>query len=403
MTKRASNESDGREAPVIIVGGGAAGLSTAGALRRRGIDAVVLEQDSELGGTWARRYDRLRLHTIRHFSGLAHWPIPRHYPTYLSRDEVVEYLRDYARGLDLRVETRASVRSVHPDRKGGGWTVETADGRAMRSCVVVVATGQYRRPRLPLWPGRDRYTGSLVHSVEYRNAEPYVGRRVLVIGAGNSGAEIATDLAGHGAATVAISVRTPPAIVPRDPYGLPAQPTSILLSAMPAAIADRFGALTSRLAFGDLSRFGLPTGAFRSYASRKVPLLDVGFVAALRRGLVRVEPAVVSLTRTGAVFADGSRATFDAIIAATGFTAGVDSILDAPDLLDEEGRPRAASGEPTALPGLYFVGFTDSLRGHLLEAKAASLRLARNVAHFLRPNSAARDSRGRSDSEGGPS
>lgn len=98
------------ESTVIVVGGGASGLSAAAALSRRGIDAVVLEHDRELGGTWARRYDRLHLHTVRQFSGLAYFPIPRSYPAYLSRDEVVEYLREYARhfGLDDCGEPRGA-------------------------------------------------------------------------------------------------------------------------------------------------------------------------------------------------------------------------------------------------------------------------------------------------------
>ena len=115
---------------VIVVGGGASGLSAAAALKRRGIDAVVLEQDRELGGTWARRYDRLHLHTVRRFSGLAHFPIPRRYPTYLSRDEVVAYLNEYARHFGLRVVTGTTVQRIRSrDGSPPGWTVETKPGQ----------------------------------------------------------------------------------------------------------------------------------------------------------------------------------------------------------------------------------------------------------------------------------
>jgi cation diffusion facilitator CzcD-associated flavoprotein CzcO len=372
------------ERPVIIVGGGAAGLSAAGALARRGIDAVVLEQDAEIGGTWARRYDRLHLHTMRQFSGLAHFPIPKRYPRYLSRDEVVEYLREYARHFDLRVVTGTTARriSASPETGRGGWTVETQDtiwhGRA-----VVIATGQYGRPFIPPWPGRDVYAGRLTHSVEYANAAPYAGQRVLVVGAGNSGAEIATDLADHGAASVAISVRTPPPIVPRDPFGMPVQRTSILLSALPEAVANRLGHATARLVIGDLTRYGMPRADFAPYSTRRVPLIDVGFVAALKQGRFAVKPAVVRLIESGAVFADDTSEPFDAIIAATGFTTGLASILDAPGVLDEQGEPLGRSGEPTKQPGLYFNGFVHSLRGHLFEANLASRRLARHVERYL--------------------
>jgi putative flavoprotein involved in K+ transport len=118
------------EFTVVVVGGGASGLSAAGALARRGIDAVVLEGDAELGGTWARRYDRLHLHTVRRFSGLAHFPIPRRYPTYLSRDDFVAYLNEYARHFELRVVTGANVQRIRHRR------LRFTDGPSRRSAVM---------------------------------------------------------------------------------------------------------------------------------------------------------------------------------------------------------------------------------------------------------------------------
>jgi putative flavoprotein involved in K+ transport len=372
------------DATVVVVGGGAAGLSAAAALTRRGIETVVLEQDALLGGIWARRYDRLRLHTVRRFSGLAHFPIPNRYPTYLSRDDVVGYLSEYARHLGLRVVTGTSVQAIRSgSHSPNSWTVETMGGDLWHGRAAVIATGQYRQPIVPPWAGRESYRGRLTHSVSYSNAAPYVGQRVLVVGAGNSGAEIATDLIDNGAAFVAVSVRTPPPIVPRDPFGLPIQRTSMLLSALPPAIANRLGRVTARLVLGDLTRYGLPAGDFAPYTTRRVPLIDVGFVDALKRGRVSVKRAVERITPTGAVFADGTSEPFDAIIAATGFATGLESLIDAPDVLDHLGEPLGTSGEPTAHPGLYFVGFTHSLRGHLFEANRASRRLARHVEQYL--------------------
>jgi cation diffusion facilitator CzcD-associated flavoprotein CzcO len=371
------------EATVVVVGGGASGLSAAAALSRRGIQAVVLEQDLRIGGSWARRYDRLHLHTVRGFSGLAHFPIPRRFPTYLSRDDFVAYLEEYARHFQLNVVTGAPVRRIRPGSGSpAGWIVDATSGQ-WNGQVVVIATGQYRQPIIPQWPGRDEYLGWLTHSATYLNATPYIGERVLVVGVGNSGAEIATDLSDNGALHVAVSVRTPPPIVPRDPFGMPVQRTSILLSALPPAISNRLGWATARLALGDLTRYGMPRGDFAPYTTKRVPLIDVGFVDALKRGRVTIRPAVVRLTQTDAVFADAASERFDAIIAATGFSTGLEAIVDAPGVLDDLGEPRGTSGEPTAHPGLYFIGFTHSLRGHLFEANRASRRLARNVARYL--------------------
>jgi putative flavoprotein involved in K+ transport len=217
----------------------------------------------------------------------------------------------------------------------------------------------------------------------YANAAPYADQRVLVVGAGNSGAEIATDLSDGGAAYAAISVRTPPPVVPRDPFGMPVQRTSILLSALPPAIANRIGRTIARLALGDLTRYGMPQGAFAPYTTRRVPLIDVGFVDALKQGRVKVRPALERLTTTGAVFTDGTNEAFDAIIAATGFAAGLTSLVDVPDVLDAAGEPISASGERSSAPGLYFMGFIHTLRGHLFEANRASRRLARHVEAYL--------------------
>ncbi|HJQ09583.1 MAG TPA: NAD(P)/FAD-dependent oxidoreductase [Gemmatimonadaceae bacterium] len=374
------------DASVIVVGGGASGLSAAAALKQRGIDALVLEQDPQVGGTWARRYDRLHLHTVRRFSGLAHYGIPRRYPKYLPRDQFVAYLREYAEHFRLNIVTGCEVTEIARDSAESRWKVATADGKTWKSDAIVVATGQYRAPIKPTWPGVDSYTGWLSHSVGYSNPKPYIGKRVLVVGAGNSGAEIATDIAENGAKFVALSIRTPPMIVPRDPFGMPVQRTGILLSFLPPALADRLGRLTARIVLGDLTQLKIPRPSWGPYSAKRIPLIDVGFVDAVRRGLVQVRPGVQRLSPTGAVYADGVEEPFDAIVAAIGFETGLASLIEGAGVLNEAAEPLAASGEETARPGLYFIGFVHSLRGHLFEANRASKRLARNVEKYLGTN-----------------
>jgi putative flavoprotein involved in K+ transport len=364
---------------IVIVGGGAAGLSAAGALRRRGRDPIVLDKLARIGDVWARRYDRLRLHTI--YSSLAHYPLPRHYPKYPSKDQYAAYLRSYAAHFKLKIVAGCPVQRVRLDHSDA-WLVESACG-TWRCRVVVIAVGQYGIPLLPSWAGRETYRGWLSHSSDYTSGRSYAGKRVLVVGIGNSGAEIATDRAEQGAAIVAISVRTPPPIVARDSFGMPAQRSSLVLTLLPPKLADRLARGITRLAIGDLTRYGMLPAAWWPYSAASVPVIDVGFVAALKRGQIHIRPQIEQLSTTGAIFADGRAEPFDAVIAATGFHTGLDQLIDLPGALNARGEPAFPSGQPTMFPGLYFMGYTHSLRGHLFEANRDSRRLAKAIGAYL--------------------
>jgi putative flavoprotein involved in K+ transport len=367
---------------VAIVGAGAAGLSAGAALIRRGVRPVLFERDDRIGGTWTRRYERLHLHTARRFSGLAHEPIPRTHPRYLHKDAFAGYLEDYARRLELDVRLRHAVERVR--RQEGAWELGTDRG-AWRATAVIVATGHYDVPRVPDWGGRETFRGRLLHSSAYRSGSDFAGRRVLVVGIGNSGAEIAADLAEQGAARVAISVRTPPPIVPRDLFGLvPVQLAGIIGTPLPPRLMDRVGAAVRRVKIGDLRPYGLEPAAWGPFTARRPAVIDVGFLRELKGGRIEVRPGVDALSPGGAVFADGREEDFDDVIAATGFASALDRLLDLPDVLDERGELRFRSGRATPYPGLYFIGFEETIRGHLYEARRESKQLAREVSRYLR-------------------
>jgi len=372
---------------VVVVGAGPAGLSTAAALSRRGIDALVLDRDDQIGDSWARRYERLHLHTIRRFSGLAHQRIPRSYPRYLSKDEYAAYLDAYAERFRLRVSLGESVTAIRPrDREETSWEIETSR-RTLASEVVVIATGHYAAPRIPAWEGVDEFQGRLLHSAAYQSGRDFAGRRALVVGLGNSGAEIATDLVEQGAASVAVAVRTPPPIVTRELFGvLPVQLFGIAL--MPLGIprtVDRIGAMLRKRAVGDLRPYGLGEAAWGPFTARRPAVIDVGFLEVLKSGRVQVRPALERLTRDGVEFADGSSEVVDVVVVATGFGTGLESVLrDVPGVVGDDGQPLARSGRPTAAPDLYVIGFDETIRGHLFEARRESKRLARTIARSLK-------------------
>ncbi len=365
------------DAPVIVVGAGPSGLSAAGALAWLGIRATVLERDAEVGARWAVRYDRLRLHTIRRFSGLAHHPLPRELPRYVAKDDFARYLRDYTvrLGLDVRLDTDVSrIR-----RDGDGWVVE-APAAAFRAPIVVIATGKYDALVVPEWPGRETFCGSLVHSSAYRTGADYAGQDVLVAGFGNTGAEIAADLVESGAHRVAVSVRTSPPITRRDVVGIPIQLLGMAASVLPPRAADRIASALRRVTIGDLSRYGLGPAEWGPFTARRPPVIDVGFLRQLRARRVEILPAVERLTEREVVFADGRSEPFDAVVAATGFRNTLADLVE----LDGEPARAPAGGAPARLPhGLYVIGLRETVRGDLFETRRDSLALAREISHDL--------------------
>jgi putative flavoprotein involved in K+ transport len=365
---------------IAIVGGGSAGLATAALLAEQGRRAVVLEAGPEPGAAWRDRYDRLRLHTPRLLSGLPGLRIPRRYGRWVARDDLIQYLRAYveAHGLDVRT----GVRVTRIERDGELWRLETED-EPLGAQTVVVATGYNGAPFVPDWPGRDDFPGELVHSSDYRNPAPFVGLDVLVVGAGNSGAEIAHDVIDGGAKSSTLSVRTPPQIVRRATAGIPAQLLGMAIRKMPPDWVDPFTKWQRRVAIPDLTAQGLPRpedGVRTAFlATGTTPILDVGIVDAVRRGRVKVVAAVERFDGADVVLADGSRLRPDAVIAATGFRAGLDELVGHLDVLGPRGLPVKTDGEPV-LPGLWFVGFVPTLGGQLREGSIAARKVAQGVA-----------------------
>ena len=369
---------DARE--LVVVGAGPAGLATAALLRRAGREPLVLEAGPEPGAAWRERYDRLRLHTPRLLSGLPGHRIPRRYGRWVARNDVLAYLGDYAKAERIEVRTGTSVERI--DRDGDdAWLLALPDG-PLRARTVIVATGYNGIPWIPDWPGRDGFPGELVHSSKYRNPGPYRGRDVLVVGAGNSGAEIATDVAEGGAARSRLSVRTPPQILRRATAGIPAQLLGMAIRYLPPNWVDPISKTQRKLSIPDLSRQGLPrpeVGVRTAFIKTgTTPILDVGIVSAVRRGAVEIVAAVEGFDGGDVLLADGSRIAPDAVIAATGFRAGLDALVGHLGVLDARGLPQKTDGEPV-LPGLWFVGFRPTLGGQLREGSIAARHVAAAV------------------------
>ncbi|MFC9752731.1 flavin-containing monooxygenase [Streptomyces sp. NPDC056921] len=370
--------------PVYVVGGGPGGLAAAAALREQGVRAVVLEKSGNVGASWRRHYDRLHLHTTRSRSALPGLAMPRRFGRWVSRDDVVRYLDKYAEHHELEVVTGVEVSRIDRAPDGRDWQLTATGGRVLTGRAVVVATGFNHTPRVPDWPGLDTFTGDLAHACDYRNPAPYAGKDVLVVGIGNTGAEIAVDLVEGGASRVRIAVRTVPHIVRRSTAGWPAQLTGILVRRLPVRLVDRAGRLMARAAVPDLSAQGLPrpdTGLYSRVKDGAIPVQDVGLIDAVKRGRVVPVAAVESFDGDAVVLADGERITPDAVIAATGYRRALEGLVGHLGVLDARGRPVVHGARtPKQAPGLYFTGFTNPISGMLRELALDARKIAKRVA-----------------------
>ncbi|MFI8168012.1 flavin-containing monooxygenase [Streptomyces sp. NPDC085931] len=371
--------------PVYVIGGGPGGLAAAYALRARGIRAVVLEKSDRVGASWRRHYDRLHLHTTRRLSALPGLPMPRRFGRWVSRDNVVRYLEKYAEHHRLEIVTGVEVSRVERLPDGTGWLLRATGGRELTGAAVVVATGFNHTPRVPDWPGRAAYPGEFLHASRYRNGEPYAGRDVLVVGVGNTGAEIAVDLVESGAARVRLAVRTVPHILRRSTAGWAAQYSGILVRRLPVGLVDRMSRVQARVAMPDLSAHGLPrpdTGLYSRVRQGAIPVQDVGLIDAVRKGRVEIVAAVDGFEADGSIaLADGTRISPDVVIAATGYVRALEDLVGHLGVLDARGRPVVHSARtPQDAPGLYFTGFTNPISGNLREMAIDAVRIAKAVA-----------------------
>ncbi|HMJ28966.1 MAG TPA: NAD(P)/FAD-dependent oxidoreductase [Xanthobacteraceae bacterium] len=375
----------------IVVGAGPAGLACAATMRGAGFNVTVLEKAGRVGAVWRRHYDRLHLHTDRNHSGLPGMAMPQAFPVYPSREQMVAYLESYAARFDIRAVFNTPVSRVR--REGPQWQADVGHG-SVAAPVVVVATGIADAPYRPSWPGSDVHQGPVIHSSDYRNPYAYADKRVLVVGFGNSGGEIALDLANSGV-DVALAVRSPLQILPRDLLGFPILTWAILYRRLPARLVDMINAPILRLAVGRIEDLGLRRAAKgpRQMVEEdgRVPLIDIGTLARIRDGSIKIYGGIDRLTSDGVAFADGRHVKFDAIILATGFRPDLRQLIpDIEGVFDGHGMP-LVTGQATGAPGLYFCGQITSPTGQLREIGIEAQRIADHVRRYLAaPHFAAR-------------
>ncbi|MEU0352729.1 FAD-dependent oxidoreductase [Streptomyces sp. NPDC006237] len=346
---------------VAVIGGGQSGLATAHALLRLGLRPVVLEASDRAAGSWPHYYDSLTLFSPARYSSLPGMPFPgSNGDRYPHRDEVVAYLTAYGDRLDADIRTGCRVTAVR--HTGDVFAVELEGGGLLSARAVGAASGTFGHPHRPALPGLEEFTGQVLHAADYRSPAPFVGGRVVVVGAGNSAVQIAAELA----ATARVTLAT------RGPV--------------------KFA--TQRILGRDLhfwtARTGLdaaPLGRFLPHPPAQ-PVLDDGrYRAALASGQPHQQPLFTGADGNKLVWPDGQREEVDAIVLATGYRPDLPYLAGLDGALDAVGAPRHREGLATGVPGLAFVGLewqrslsSNSLRGVGRDAERIARRLAAHLA-----------------------
>ncbi|KAE8712570.1 putative indole-3-pyruvate monooxygenase YUCCA3 [Hibiscus syriacus] len=366
----------------IIIGAGPSGLATAACLKQKGIPSLILERANCIASLWKlKTYDRLHLHLPKHFCELPLLGFPSHFPTYPTKNQFLDYLESYKNHFGLEPVFNKVVVSAEFDHRHGAWRVMTSGPKQEHieyvSQWLIVATGENADQVVPFIQGLSDFGGPVIHSSSYRNGRLYEGKEVLVVGCGNSGMEVALDLANFNART-SLVVRDSVHVLPREMLGISTFGLLVqMLKWFPIRFVDWFVLLMSRLVLGDTEKFGFrrpKLGPLELKSiSGKTPVLDVGTVAKIKS---------LSWNRTNNVpraeFVNGRNERFDAIILATGFKSNVPQWLKGAELFSEkDGMPKQAfpngwKGED----GLYAVGFT---RRGLLGAAFHAKKVAEDI------------------------
>jgi cation diffusion facilitator CzcD-associated flavoprotein CzcO len=370
-----------------VIGAGAAGLGTMEVLQRHGIAFDCFEQSDRVGGHWHTDYESLHLITSRDLSGFAGYPMPSHYPVYPSRDQMRDYLEGFASETGVRAHVRFGVRverltAIGPGGRDG-WLVATSDGEERAYAGVLVCNGHLREPNLPDYPGE--FTGRQIHSGAYRSIDDIAGTRVLTVGAGNSGCDLAVDAA-NARLESTISIRRGQMFQPKAVFGRPRAEIG-WLAKLPVRVNERIARAMSDVVIGPTRAYrGLPDPPTRNL-NELPPVVNNLLPYWIQHGRIDVVGGIERFDGQTVHFADGTRRDFDTILWATGFKVTL-PFLERGLVRERDGVPLRTAGLtlPVGAEHLYFVGLA-APRGPQLPVYSAQAEL---VVRMLRLDPARR-------------
>ena len=344
----------------IVIGGGQAGLASGYHLQKKGLRFLILDASDEAGGSWPRYYDSLKLFSPARFSSMPGMKFPGDPNGYPKRDEVIRYLQDYRAKFQLPVRTHQRVASV--ERDGDGFTVHTMAGDTFRARTLINATGSFHNPYTPVLPGQEAFQGRILHSSEYRNPEPFINQRVVVVGRGNSAVQIGVELA--EVSQTSLAVLRPVQFVKQKVWGQDVHFWVRLIG------FDTF-----------------PFWRFGKTAPSSSAVNDSGrYKEKVAAGKPDQQPMFTSFYEDGVIWPNGTKEPVDTVIFATGYRPHL-PYLQAIGALDAEGRPLHQAGI-SDVPGLYYVGLegqrsfaSATLRGVGPDAQFVVKKLLHHLTH----------------------
>ncbi|XP_010542972.1 PREDICTED: probable indole-3-pyruvate monooxygenase YUCCA7 [Tarenaya hassleriana] len=376
----------------VIIGAGPSGLAVAAGLKRQGVPFIILERANCIASLWQNRtYDRLKLHLPKQFCQLPNLPFPEDFPEYPTKYQFIQYLESYANHFDIHPKFNETVQSAKYDKRFGLWRVKTVSKTGLLgSCEfeyicrwLVVATGENAEKVVPEFEGLEEFGGEVVHACDYKSGEKHRGKRVLVVGCGNSGMEVSLDLCNHQASPSMV-VRSSVHVLPREVLGKSTFELAVtMMKWMPLRLVDKILLFLARIILGNTEKYGLKrpeTGPMElKNTAGKTPVLDIGALKKVRSGKIKIVPAIKKFGPGTVELVDGRILEMDSVVLATGYRSNVPKWLKDNDFFSEDGIPKNPfpngwKGEA----GLYAVGFT---RRGLSGASLDAMSVAHDIAN----------------------
>ncbi|XP_040989042.1 probable indole-3-pyruvate monooxygenase YUCCA7 isoform X2 [Juglans microcarpa x Juglans regia] len=377
----------------VIVGAGPSGLAVGARLKEQGVPFIILERANCIASLWQNHtYDRLKLHLPKQFCQLPNFPFPEYYPEYPTKYQFVDYLESYAEHFDISPHFNETVQSAKYDDTFGLWRVQTIRKTSSNPCDqveyfcrwLVVATGENAEKVVPAFGGLEEFGGHVIHACDYKSGDSYSGKRVLVVGSGNSGMEVSLDLFNHNAEP-AMVVRSSVHVLPRQILGKSTFELAVLLMKwLPLWLVDKILLILAWFILGNVEKYGLRRPSIGPLqlknTSGKTPVLDIGALQKIRSDEIKVVPGIKRFFPGKVEFVNGEDLEIDSVILATGYRSNVPSWLKEYEFFSKDGLPKNPFPNGwKGKAGLYAVGFTRrGLSGASLDAISVANDIARS-------------------------